>query len=124
MKGSLRICCTDTTQLAVGLVARQKRIGSKYKAGPKACKSWIKVKNKAAPGYTRFRRWSDDGDKPSRWRFARSTPPVEPPEPLFIGFNRKRYLSKHLIDLIRMLAAPLTSSGRRRASAQYNLQLY
>ena len=33
-----------------------------------------------------------------------AAPHLFAPEPLFIGFNRKRYLSKHLIDLIRMLA--------------------
>ena len=30
-----------------------KRLGAKYRSG--RCSSWIKVKNKTAPGYTRFR---------------------------------------------------------------------
>jgi ATP-dependent DNA ligase len=36
-----------------GIVA--KRAGSKYYPGPKSCLSWVKVKNKTAPGYMRFR---------------------------------------------------------------------
>jgi ATP-dependent DNA ligase len=32
-----------------------KRADSKYRPGPKGCESWVKVKNKTAPGYTRFK---------------------------------------------------------------------
>ena len=32
-----------------------KRAESKYRPGPKKCESWVKVKNKRAPGYMRFR---------------------------------------------------------------------
>jgi bifunctional non-homologous end joining protein LigD len=36
-----------------GIVA--KRAASKYYPGPKRCLAWVKVKNKTAPGYLRFR---------------------------------------------------------------------
>ncbi len=32
-----------------------KRMASTYRAGPKACKSWVKVRNTKAPGYLRVR---------------------------------------------------------------------
>lgn len=40
-----------------GIIA--KRADSPYRPGPKVCKSWVKVKNKRAPGYMRVRDGTD-----------------------------------------------------------------
>jgi DNA-binding transcriptional LysR family regulator len=37
------------------------------------------------------------------------------PEPLFIGFHRKRHISRHLLELIKMLAPELSNAEIKRA---------
>jgi LysR family cys regulon transcriptional activator len=39
------------------------------------------------------------------------------PEPLYIGFHNKKYMSKHLADLIRMLAPELSAADIEKARA-------
>jgi LysR family cys regulon transcriptional activator len=40
------------------------------------------------------------------------------PEPLFIGFHRKRHISRHLMDLIKMLVPGLSTADIERAAGR------